>query len=374
MTQAGPDFLTDLNDVILRGSAESRAKALWHATDTLMEGSFTEDQIWVFGEVIGRLVDEIEQAARVKLSRRLAHAGNAPVKVITMLAFDDSIEVAGPVLQHSPRLDTKSLIANIRTKSQPHLLAISRRDSVPVEVSDELVTRGNQEVVQSVVANEGASFSNFAFQQMIKRSESDSVLAERLGLRKEIPGHLFRQLIAKASEDVRRRLERERPGLLEDVNASVSEVVREVHFNLGVASKERLAARQVVAAQLRRGRLHEKDISDYALAHKFDDVVVGLSLLFALPEHIVERTLVQGDEALMLMLCKALGFGWDTAMALLFLGAENHRISAGRLDRFKAEFERADPAAARGVLRVCQSRANAASTDRNKHPLRKFSA
>ena len=126
MTEVSYAF-EDMDDVIARGSAESRAKALWHATDVLVEGEFSEDQIRIFGEVIARLTEEVEEAARAELSRRLAHSENAPPKVVYMLAFDDSIEVAGPVLQFSPRLDVKSLISNIRSKGQPHLLAISRR-------------------------------------------------------------------------------------------------------------------------------------------------------------------------------------------------------------------------------------------------------
>jgi len=94
--------------------------------------------------VIGRLADEIELAVRVKVAKRLAHFDDAPFNVITKLALDDSIDVAGPVLQHSKRLDAKTLVTAIRTKSQPHLLAISRRDSIPVAVTDELVTRGNR--------------------------------------------------------------------------------------------------------------------------------------------------------------------------------------------------------------------------------------
>ena len=74
-----------------------------------------------------------------------------------------------------------------------------------------LVTRGNQEVVNSVANNNGARFSDFGFLHMIQRAEGDSILAEQLGLRKDIPRHIFQQLIAKASDDVRKRLEHERP-------------------------------------------------------------------------------------------------------------------------------------------------------------------
>src|SRR5476651_1984078 len=108
MTEA-KSFLQEINEAIAQGSPESRAKALWHATDVLIAGRYTEDQIWVFGEVIGRLADEIEGAARARFAKQLAHSNNAPFNVIMVLASDDSIDVAGPVLQHSQRLDVKTL-------------------------------------------------------------------------------------------------------------------------------------------------------------------------------------------------------------------------------------------------------------------------
>jgi uncharacterized protein (DUF2336 family) len=149
-------FLQELDDAIAKGSAESRLRALWHATDLLIAGRYSDSEIWIFGEVIGRLAEEIEVAARAQLAKRLAHADNAPKSVVRKLAFDDSIAVAGPVLQHSGRLDAEVLVANIRTKSQDHLLAISKRKTLGHSVTDELVTRGNQEVLNSVAINNGA--------------------------------------------------------------------------------------------------------------------------------------------------------------------------------------------------------------------------
>jgi uncharacterized protein (DUF2336 family) len=363
MTEASHFFLKELNETISRGSPESRERALWHATNILIEGRYTEDQIWVFGEVIGRLAEEIEHAARAKLAKRLAHTNNAPFKVVKMLAFDDSIDVAGPVLQFSKRLDTKSLVNNIRTKSQPHLLAISKRNSIPVEVTDELVTRGNREVVQTVASNDGACFSDFGFLQMIKRSETDSILAEHIGLRKEIPRHMFQQLIAKASDDVKRKLERERPDLAEEIHASVTEVTGKLHSNFGPATKSYFAAKRTVTGQHQSGRLNERGILGYALAHKLEEVTVGLSLLCLLPVDVVERTLVHEDREMTLVLAKALGFEWETAMSLLFLGAKNHRIPSGDLEDLKEEFARLNAETSRGILKVYQSRKDAAAVE-----------
>src|SRR6202521_1072531 len=219
---AAKSFLMDLDDAILRGTSESRLRALWHTTDLLIAGRYSDEEIWTFGEVIGRLADEIEVAARAQLARRLARFDKAPVNIIHKLAFDDSIDVAGPVLQESERLETYALVANACTKSQPHLLAISKRKSIEEAVTDVLVTRGNREVVNSVANNDGARFSGFGFLHMVKRAEGDSILAEQLGLRKDIPRHLFQQLIAKASDDVRKRLERERPKMVGHIQTSVT--------------------------------------------------------------------------------------------------------------------------------------------------------
>jgi uncharacterized protein (DUF2336 family) len=369
MTEASHQFLRELNEAILKGSPESRARALWHATDILIEGRYTEDQIWVFGEVIGRLSDEIEQAARAKLAKRLAHSDNAPFNVVMILASDDSIEVAGPVLQYSQRLDTKSLVTNVRTKGQPHLLAISKRCSIPIEVTDELVTRGNREVVRSVASNNGACISDFGFLQMIKRSEADCILAEHLGLRKEIPRHMFQQLIAKASDVVKRKLERERPDLVDAIQTSVTDVTGKLHSKFGPATKGYFAAKRFVTAQHQYGNLNENSILEYARSHKMEEVTVGLSLLCSLPVDVVERTLVHNNSEMTLILAKALGFRWETAMALLFLGAKNHRIPATDLDDMREEFTRLNTETSRGVLKAYQSRKNATAVEQDERRL-----
>ena len=157
-TMEARSLLQELDDAVSRGSPESRLRALWHATDLLIAGTYTEDQIWTFGELIGRLASEIEVAARIQLAKRLARTDNAPITIINKLAFDNSINVAGPILRHSERLDVRTLVENVRTKSQSHLMAISKRKSIAVPVTDELVTRGDQEVVSSVATNDGARF------------------------------------------------------------------------------------------------------------------------------------------------------------------------------------------------------------------------
>ena len=272
-------FLRDLDEAVSRGTPESRARALWHTTDLMVAGRYSDDEIWTFGEVIGRLADEIEVTARAQLAKRLARFEDAPVNIIHKLAFDDSIEVAG-----SDPAGVRTARALCAGRQRLHQEPVaSARDlqarSLEESVTDVLVTRGNQEVVNSVATNTGAHFSDFGFLHMVQRAEGDSILAEHLGLRKDIPRHVFQQLIAKASDDVKRRLLDERPEMVEQIRSTVADVAGALQSKFGPASRSYFVAKRVVATQHRQGNLNETSISVYARTHKLEEVTIGLSLL-----------------------------------------------------------------------------------------------
>jgi uncharacterized protein (DUF2336 family) len=349
-------YLRDLDEAILRGTAESRERALWHATNLLIAGSYSEDEVLTFGNVIGRLAEEIEVEVRAQLSDKLSRFDDAPANVIHKLAFDDAIEVAGPVLERSAQLDDETLVANAWSKSQAHMLAISRRETITPAVTDVLVARGNSAVVTSLAGNGGATFSSPSLLHMVKRAEGDSILAEQLGLRKDIPRHLFQQLIAKATDDVRKRLESERPEIMEEIGASVVDVAGELQSKFGPVSRGYFVAKRLVTAQHRNGNLNEASIAGYAQAHKLEEVTIGLSLLCALPVDVIERVLVNRDQQMLLVLAKALSFSWQTTMALLFVAAKDHRITARDLADLEREFGRLNVATSKSILKFYQSR------------------
>ena len=251
---------------------------------------------------------------------------------------------------------------------KPHLLAISKRKSLEETVTDVLVTRGNRDVVNSVANNNGARFSGFGFLHMIKRAEGDSIFAEQLGLRKDIPGHLFQQLIAKASDDVKKRLERERPEMVDQIQTSVADVAGELQSKFGPVSRSYFVAKRIVATQHQQGNLNENSISGYARSHKFEEVTIGLSLLCSLPGDVIERAMVDRNREMLLVLTKALDFSWATTMSLLFLGAKDHRITAKDLKDLESEFSRLNVETSRSVLQFYRSRKNAGDSNLRVQP------
>src|ERR1700742_3113036 len=98
--------IRDLGLAVADVAPERRAHVLGQVTDlfVLHAATYSAGEIELFDDVIARLAAEIELEARILLAQRLAKVPNAPGNVMRMLAFDDSIDVAGPVLTHSERL------------------------------------------------------------------------------------------------------------------------------------------------------------------------------------------------------------------------------------------------------------------------------
>ena len=132
MMSAHHDLIEQLEQAFAQSDLRQRAETLRRLTDLFVTGAetFTDEQIELFDEVMIRLVEEIDVSARAVFGRRMAEVAQAPARVMRGLALDDAIEVAGPVLRGSERLDDSTLIETARTKSQQHLMAIARRKMI----------------------------------------------------------------------------------------------------------------------------------------------------------------------------------------------------------------------------------------------------
>jgi hypothetical protein len=73
-------------------------------------------------------------------------------------------------------------------------------------VTDVLLHRGDRDVFHKLAGNSGASFSENGFATLVKHSERDEQLAEKVGIRLDVPLRLFRELLLRATEAVRSRL------------------------------------------------------------------------------------------------------------------------------------------------------------------------
>jgi uncharacterized protein (DUF2336 family) len=348
-------LLPELEEVVQHGSAEKRAKTLRSVTSLFLDGagSYTDEHVALFDDVIGALIEEIEVKALAELARRLAPVANAPHGVVTALAKNDNIAVAGPVLKRS-RLSDPDLKYIAETKSQAHLLALSTRVGLSETLSDVLVRRGDGEVARSIATNHGAHLSDSAFATLVKRAERDSALAEKVGSRTDIPPRLFRQLLVQASGVVQQRLlANARP----ETRAEIQRVLAKVTEEVAAKAAPRSYATALAAVQTlhSRRKLTESDVAGYAEHGKYEETLAALAVVSAVPIEVVDR-LVNGDRPdPVLILARAAGFSWPTVRAIL-AARPGLKLTAQTLDAGRENFDRLTPATAQRVVRFWQVR------------------
>lgn len=348
-------LIPELEHVVRHGSDERRSDALRRITALFLHGSnrFNDDHVRLFDDVFVMLVNEIESKARAELSRQLAPVANSPLAVMRRLARDEDIMVAGPVLAQSPRLATADLVEIASSMGAEHLYAISSRDAIDEPVTDILVRRGDFTVKRKLAGNVGAKISESGFTTLVRSAEHDSVLAETVALRTDVPDHMFRELLMRATEVVQRRLlAKARPETQVEIRRVLARVSGQVTTQRPARNFAEAQARMRALAEA--GRLGEADLVAFAKNQSYDDTVAALSQLTGVPTDVVDRLMNGERPDPILILCKAAGYSWPTAREIILARLGSRGKSAPTIDAASANFDRLSAATAKRVVRFWQ--------------------
>jgi uncharacterized protein (DUF2336 family) len=227
MSLASLSIVDEVETALSAGSPAKRLETVKRVTDLFLSsaGSYDAEQIKLFDNVLERLVKTIEiraiadvsaRVALAELSAQLAPVSQAPPSVVRLLARNNEIAVAGPVLRESARLSAEDLVEVAQFKSEQHLLAIAGRWWLKEIVTDALLARRYPSVSRRIVNNPGARVSATGFAIMVAQAESDPDLAVETGVRVDLPTALRDQLLRRATETVRARLLARTPAHLFD--------------------------------------------------------------------------------------------------------------------------------------------------------------
>jgi uncharacterized protein (DUF2336 family) len=349
-------LIPELEDVVHHGTPARRAETLRRVTTLFLEGAqhFGDEHVSLFDDVIGCLIEQIEAKALAELARRIAPVPNAPPEVVRVLAIHDDITVAGPVLAQA-RLHDGDLQYIAENRGQGHLLAMSTRIGITEALADILVSRGDREVAHSIAGNQKARLSPGAFATLVRRSEDDDALAEKIALRTDIPPRLFRQLLMQATEVVQQRLlARAKPETQDEIRKVLAQVSREVGDR--ASPRNYAAAMQTVQALNQQRKLTESDVLDYAKAGKYDETIAALATMCSVPVEVVDR--LMGGERFdpVLILGRSANFSWDTVHAIIKAKPDAKDISSDAIKAAKDNFDRLTAATAQRVVRFWQVR------------------
>src|SRR5215467_3458911 len=350
--------LDELISPLATASAKHRIRIIDRITDLFAAGSrsYSHEQIALFDDVLRRLCADIEVKARAKLADRLAGMHGALPRLIRTFAFDDAIEVAGPVLVRSNQLSDDDLLENATTKSQNHLYAIAQRLKLSESVTDFLVDRGDDRVVHKVVKNKGARFSLAGYGKLTNRARYDRKLTLALGERSDIPRQYFLKLLEAASSQVRAKLEAANPQMAAAIRDTVDDVATAMQREVRKGSRAHTSAVREPKRRFNVRPITEASVHGPAHAQDFEKTAVALARLGVFPIDLVERALLDEGEDMVLLLAKAAGCSWTTARELLVMYVANRSLQPDEITEAFERYRKLSKETARNIVNFYERR------------------
>jgi uncharacterized protein (DUF2336 family) len=308
MAEESRSQVAELVDLARQKTAESRKVLLDNMYDMFIsnENRLNDHERALMGDILVKLVGNIETAVRRQLSERLSEVDTAPPEVIRLLA-NDMIEIARPVLENSSVLHNEDLVEIIRHRTDEHRLAIAIREGVDEEVSDALVEFGDQDVIEALLKNPDAEISRRAMEYLVAESRRVDRFQEPLVNRADLPVDLAYRMYWWVSAALRRKIvldfevdELEIDSVIED---ATKRAIAE-HEPMDSASAK---AYRLVHKMWEAGELSIRFLLQALRQQRTQVFVAGLAVLANLTLTIAQRIFAdKGGESLAIV-CKAIG-------------------------------------------------------------------
>lgn len=191
-------------------------------------------------EIMAILAKDAADLVRRTLSVTLRNSPILPREIAVQLAQDVEA-VAIPVLQDSPVFTDEDLIELVLSVTASKQAAIANRDSLSVTLTEVISEHGTVEAVRTLSGNEGAEFTDTAYEHSIRRFGSDEGVQKGLISREYIPTHIAEKMVSLVS------------GQLFDLLVNRHELPAQLAIDLASGARERATIDLVEQA----GRTHD---------------------------------------------------------------------------------------------------------------------
>ncbi|WP_417693253.1 DUF2336 domain-containing protein [Roseibium sp.] len=303
-------MLSSLIELAKESDSEKRRELLGHVSALFIAGAerYTNEEKTLFNGVMRRLAELVEVGDRQALAEDLSKVDQTPHDLVMQLA-NDNIVIARYMLQYSDVLTQADLMHLAKTKSQGHLLAISKRDHLEARLTDVLLERGEQPVHHSVAENPGAELSNWGARFLIKLADKDETLRDNLLSRQDLTKNHFDKLIDQLPEDEGKKLRHlyaSNEKLVEDLFHEASKVV-------AASTLDRKKSRINTKVDIRDIRNERKDLNkvfaEYAMSNRLLDLSFLLADLAEIDQKHVINVILRMEIDGIAILCKSLDVG-----------------------------------------------------------------
>lgn len=302
------NHLTRLVHLASEPSDESRRDLLREITDVFMTEpeALSDGQNTQFGAIMEQLAYDLEQQMREELAGKLAAEGHAPPDLIRRLA-NDEISIARPILEKSPVLSQQDLIEITQNQSQDHLHAITGRPDIGPDLSQSLVTHGDDKVVVGLLQNTAAEIRYDTMGEIADRSHSNESMQTAVIERADVPKEVLTGLMDKVSSQLREQI-------LDRYADVGTEQLDQVLMSMKEAADEspKSTVERYVDSLVRRGALTEWMLTRFVAEDRPMEFMVSFARMMEIEFDDARRILADNTGTPLAVLCRAKEFGPET--------------------------------------------------------------
>lgn len=308
-----------------------------------------DEEIATFDRIFARLIEEAATDTRGFLSTQLSTMANAPATTVRRLARD-VIEVARPILVHSPVLGDDDLVEILLEAGLAHMAAVAERAELSVVVTDVLVGRGDDTVRRMVAANHGAQLSTNGYKRLSLQAREDMRLEETLIGREDVPAIVIRFLVRHGPGKAREASRTRGAGFGFPAAGAVREPgpVRPVESWYAIYDFPTAEAR--VGTYAEQGLRGEPLLLRMVAEERFPECVILLARLAGLPPHEIVGHMTSRDPSAFLVAAKAIPLQVRTVFGMLKIGPWCHLLDGGARQAALRRYRTMTKEAARQLL------------------------
>lgn len=194
----------DVSNLLSNPSGEARVETAVKVASEFSH-DLSDQERTLAEEIFRLLMRDAEVRVREALSENLKDNRALPNDVALSLAKDVE-SVSLPVLEFSDVLSEDDLLELVQTQGPGKQAAIANRASVSQSLSDALVANGTDEVVATLVSNEGANISDATFNKVVDQFGKSDQVQNGMVNRSHLPLAISERLVTVVSEKYRERL------------------------------------------------------------------------------------------------------------------------------------------------------------------------
>lgn len=195
----------DVERLLQDRSADNRAATAGKIAREFSQDRLSRDERKIAEDIFRVLMRDAEVRVRESLSVHVRESRTLPHDVAVTLAKDVD-QVALPMLNFSEVLTEHDLIDIVKSTGSAKQEAVAKRKRVGPKLADALVDSGDEKVVATLVANEGAEIEEGALAKALDRWGESEIVNSPMTHRKSLPISIAERLVFLVSEGLRDHL------------------------------------------------------------------------------------------------------------------------------------------------------------------------